>query len=226
MTEQSELERRYRRLLACYPPAFRREHEEEILSVLLACARDGRQRPGAADSADLLLQALRFRLRPATKRSIPTVFWGVRLMILAAVLELVALVVVVASEGAVHAAVAHQFAGSSAAHWAAVVHAQVVPVEVGAPIAAAGWLVLAWANDRGRSWARAGAGLLSVLTLLSLLVAIGRHAAAFAPADLSVGIGLGAVALVATLLIISTDSNPRYDPQRGASLHEWKLSVR
>ena len=38
MTDSSPLERRYRRVLACYPKAFRRESEDEILAVLLATA--------------------------------------------------------------------------------------------------------------------------------------------------------------------------------------------
>jgi hypothetical protein len=36
MTDSAHLERRYRRLLAFYPKAFRREHEQEIVSVLMA----------------------------------------------------------------------------------------------------------------------------------------------------------------------------------------------
>jgi hypothetical protein len=44
MNDDSALERRYRRLLACYPGAFRREHEHEMLSVLMAGAEQG-QRP-------------------------------------------------------------------------------------------------------------------------------------------------------------------------------------
>jgi len=41
MNQSARLERRYRRLLAWYPRAFRRENEDEILAVLLACAQDG-----------------------------------------------------------------------------------------------------------------------------------------------------------------------------------------
>jgi hypothetical protein len=74
--------------------------------------------------------------------------------------------------------------------------------------------VLAWANDRGHRWARAGVVLLSSLTALSLLVAIGRHAATYASADLIAGVGLCVVALGATLLIITTDSNQHYDQPR------------
>ena len=51
MTDQANLERGYRRLLAWYPRAFRREHGPEILAVLMACAADGQRRPGLAESA-------------------------------------------------------------------------------------------------------------------------------------------------------------------------------
>ena len=64
MSEQAELERRYRRLLACYPRAFRRENGEEILAVLLACAQDGQTRPELAASADLIRGAIHAWLRP------------------------------------------------------------------------------------------------------------------------------------------------------------------
>jgi hypothetical protein len=63
MTESSRLERRYRSLLALYPKAFRREHEEEVLSVLMAAAADGQQRPRLAESADLVRSAIFMRLR-------------------------------------------------------------------------------------------------------------------------------------------------------------------
>jgi hypothetical protein len=41
MTDSSGLERRYRRLLALYPRAFRTEREEEMLAVLMAGAAEG-----------------------------------------------------------------------------------------------------------------------------------------------------------------------------------------
>ena len=37
----AELERRYRRLLRCYPPSHSEVHREEMLGVLLAAARPG-----------------------------------------------------------------------------------------------------------------------------------------------------------------------------------------
>jgi hypothetical protein len=63
MTESSGLERGYRRLLACYPRTFRREHAEEILAVLMASARQGQRRPRPAESADVFWSALKMRLR-------------------------------------------------------------------------------------------------------------------------------------------------------------------
>ncbi len=45
MKDQANLERGYRRLLACYPRSFRRENGQEILAVLLACAPDRQRGP-------------------------------------------------------------------------------------------------------------------------------------------------------------------------------------
>jgi hypothetical protein len=64
MTRTSELERRYRRLLAWYPAEHRRSNGEEMLGVLLASARDGQRRPFLSDALDLVLGGLRIRFRP------------------------------------------------------------------------------------------------------------------------------------------------------------------
>ena len=50
MTDATDLERRYRRLLKCFPARYRREHEQEILSVLMAGASEGQRRPGLAEA--------------------------------------------------------------------------------------------------------------------------------------------------------------------------------
>jgi hypothetical protein len=63
MTETAELERRYRRLLAFYPKRFRREHQDEILSVLMAGAVAGQTRPRLVETFDLISNALVWRLR-------------------------------------------------------------------------------------------------------------------------------------------------------------------
>ncbi len=62
MSDSAGLERRYGRLLACYPRAFRREHEQEILAVLMAGAHEGQQRPRPGEAANPIRHALWMRL--------------------------------------------------------------------------------------------------------------------------------------------------------------------
>ena len=62
MTPEQVLERRYRRLLACYPPAYRAAYGEEMLAVALAAARPGRRWPDPVEAADLILSGIRRRL--------------------------------------------------------------------------------------------------------------------------------------------------------------------
>jgi hypothetical protein len=80
MTESSRLERRYRSLLALYPKAFRREHELEILSVLMASASEGQKRPRLGESADLVRGAISMRLRQ-TKVPVAWEYRHARLML-------------------------------------------------------------------------------------------------------------------------------------------------
>jgi hypothetical protein len=61
MTDQSPLERRYRRWLALYPKSFRAEHEEEMVAVLMQGADPDQRRPKARQAADLAAHGLRRR---------------------------------------------------------------------------------------------------------------------------------------------------------------------
>jgi hypothetical protein len=69
MNDDSDLERRYRRLLACYPAAFRREREHEMLSVLMAGAEQDQRWPRLGEVADLLRSATFMRLRSRLRTS-------------------------------------------------------------------------------------------------------------------------------------------------------------
>ena len=93
MTDQADLERGYRRLLAWYPREFRRENGQEILAVLMAGARDGQRRPGLAESADLIRSGVWMRLRPSVPRSARTVQAAVRLMCAGAAVSAVGLII-------------------------------------------------------------------------------------------------------------------------------------
>ena len=58
------LEARYSRLLRWYPAEHRAVHCDEMLGVLMSGAPQDRDRPGIAESANVLLGALRIRVRP------------------------------------------------------------------------------------------------------------------------------------------------------------------
>lgn len=60
------LERRYRRLMFAYPPAYRREREDEIVGTLLDVAEDDRRWPTPTEAADLVANGWRTRVRSAT----------------------------------------------------------------------------------------------------------------------------------------------------------------
>lgn len=64
----SQLERRYRRLLAWYPHGYREVYQDEMLGVLLDAAGPERTRPTIRETADLLTGALRYRLPQAGSR--------------------------------------------------------------------------------------------------------------------------------------------------------------
>jgi hypothetical protein len=206
-TDPAGLEHGYRRLLAFYPRAFRRENEEEILAVLLACAQDGQTRPSLEASVDLLKGAMRMRLRPRPGQP-RTVFAAVRLMWAGAAAELAALITIIVTAGAVRSAVLH--ADPAAGH--ALVDHLVADV-VGAPIAIGVWLFLAWANSKGRDAARlASAASFGFLTL-SLVGALVQGAVAYAPADMIAAAVLWLVALGAVVLIFVPASNRYYRPR-------------
>ncbi len=57
------LERRYLRLLRCYPPTHREFHQEEMLGVLLAAARPGQRTPGLGQAVNLAACGLVIRVR-------------------------------------------------------------------------------------------------------------------------------------------------------------------
>jgi hypothetical protein len=58
MTDQSPLERRYRRWLELYPRSFRTEHEEEMVAVLMQGADPDQSHPKAGEVANLAMHGL------------------------------------------------------------------------------------------------------------------------------------------------------------------------
>jgi hypothetical protein len=165
MTDQVHLERAYRRLLACYPPAFRREQGQELLAVLMACAPDGQRWPSLASCADLIGSGLRMRLRPAVPRSPRAMRVAVRLMYAGAAFTTLSLIVSIVALPFVHA--------QRAAGLRLFGRSQPLPVAitvgiVGGLVLIALWLWMARANGRGRNWARIVSTMLVGLATLQL----------------------------------------------------------
>ncbi len=168
MTGQAHLERGYRRLLAWYPREFRDEHGPEVLAVLLACAPDGQDRPGLAESADLIRSGLRMRLRPRVPRPARTVRAAVRLMCAGASVSTVSLVIVLADTAGIKARHAIPGRRLIAAQVSQVTTPVITQVIVSCLVPVAVWLWMARANGRGRNWARILFTALSALTTLTL----------------------------------------------------------
>jgi hypothetical protein len=168
MTDQGNLERGYRRLLAWYPREFRRENGPEILAVLMACAREGRRRPGLAESADLIKSGLWMRVRPSVPRSAPTVRAAVRFMYAGAAVStanLIALLALIGYIKAYHAVLGHRLTAAQVSQ----VNTLVITLAVVSnlvPIAA--WLWMARTNSEGRNWARSLSTALFGLATLDL----------------------------------------------------------
>ena len=208
MTGSPQLERRYRRVLACYPKAFRRESGDEILAVLLATAAESQQRAGLAESADLLMGAVRMHL--GLSRSPRPVRNAVRLMCAGAVLTLADVVTVLVTLGGVRSAALHDLA---ARQWPTVMLTQVGFWLASAPIGAGVWLWLAWANGRGYHWARpAFVAFFCVLTT-AVFFGLGEDALPYTLADLIATTVLWLVGVAAALLIFSETASPYYQQE-------------
>ena len=208
----SDLERGYRRLLACYPRSFRKDSEEELLTVLLATAAEGQRRPSLAESADLLRGALRMRM--GLSRTPRTVLYAVRLMYLGAVAQLAVLIIVILTAGHIRTAVrTAMVAYHNPAVTAQVMHAvniSLVVDQVVIPVLAVLWLFMAWANGKGYDWARVATISLFGLSSAGMLIDLMQGSAKYAPAAL-IGAGVEwVIGLAAVVLILRKQSWPYY----------------
>ncbi len=201
MTDAADLERGYRRWLRWYPKSFRREHEAEILEVLMAGAREGQRQPEPMECLDLMRSALWMRLRPRVPRSNRSACNAVKLMYVGAVVELAAAIVILATIGDVRSNVVKRNPGLTEAQWHAVVAGQLEPTAVAACIAIGFWLWMAWSIGRGHRWARIVFALFFGLNTYGLLNGLAGGSAVYARPDLAIGIVLWLVELAAVALI-------------------------
>jgi hypothetical protein len=85
--DRGGLECGYRLLLAAYPAAYRRVHQEEMLAVLMTAAPHGKSRPGIGEAADLIWGALRVRCQPSRNGAEPG--WRDALAVVSVLLPLI-----------------------------------------------------------------------------------------------------------------------------------------
>jgi hypothetical protein len=178
----------------------------------MATAHEGQRRVGLAESADLIMGALRMHF--GLSRSPRPVRNAVRLMCLGAVLTLAVLVTVLVTLGGVRSAAAHDLA---AGQWPAVMLTQAGPWLASAPIGAGLWLWLAWANGRGYHWARpafvAFFCVLTVVVFFGLGEGGGEDALPYTWADLIAAALPWLAGAAAALLISSETASPYYQQE-------------
>ncbi len=202
MTDPTRLESRYRRWLVCYPEAFRREHEAELLAVLIATSRDGQAHPSPGELVALVRGGLGMRLRPGLPRSARARRAAVRLLYLGSVLEVATWFAVLATRGSVAARLGLPTG----------IVGRLAPDLVAAPVVAAALLLFAWAIGHQRAWAGGGLVALTLLTTIGYLSALSQGAARYAPVDLTIG-GLSWLATVAAaILALHRTSAPHRRP--------------
>jgi hypothetical protein len=194
-------------VLACYPKAFRRESEEEILAVLLATAAQGQRRARLAESTDLLMGAVRMHF--GLSRAPRPLRNAVRLMCLGAVLTLADVVTVLVTLGGVRSAAGHALTGGQ---WPTVILTQADFWLASAPIGAGVWLWLAWANGRGYSWARSAFVAFFVLLTIVLRFGLGEDALPYTAADVIATTVLWLAGLAAMALIFSETAYYQQEP--------------
>jgi hypothetical protein len=214
MTDVMHLEQSYRRWLRCYPRSFRREHESEILGVLMAGAGSGRREPAALECLDLVRGGLWIRLRPTAPRSARSVFTAIKLMYIGALVELATAVTVLVTIGNVRSNVAERDPGLTASQWHAVVLDQLRPLVVAACVAVVFWLAMAWAHGRGHRWTPIAFGIFFAMNTDSLVQGVTRGSPVYARPDLAIGTVLWAIEL-AVIAVIGHSGARRFVASRG-----------
>jgi hypothetical protein len=141
--------------------------------------------------------------RPRTVRN------AMRLMYLGAALEVPALIVAVVTRSTFKPAILQAHPGYTTAQLHSAEIARTVPLLIAAPIVAALWLWMAWANGRGLAWARIVSAVFFGIATVDAAVAFARSSNA---ASLAIGVVTWLVGLGAIVLLFSKESGPFYRP--------------
>ncbi|HEX3589914.1 MAG TPA: hypothetical protein VHV74_09785 [Pseudonocardiaceae bacterium] len=200
MTGQTRLESRYRRWLVWYPKSFRRDHDAELLAVLVAVSREGQRHPSPGELFALVRGGLAMRLLPDLPRSARLLRTAIGLLCLGAALEVATWLAVIATRNSVAASLGLRTG----------ILARLALDLVAAPVVVIALLLLAWAIGHGRRWGRGGLVALVLLTTIGFLTAVSQGAASYAPIDVIVDGLAWLTTLVATVLVLSAASKVRF----------------
>jgi hypothetical protein len=141
--------------------------------------------------------------RPRTVRN------AMRLMYLGAALEVPALIIAVVTRSTFKPAILQAHPGYTTAQLHSAEIARTVPLVIAAPIVAALWLWMAWANGRGLAWARIVSAVFFGIACVDVAVAFARSGSA---AGLAIGVVTWLVGLGAIVLLFSKESGPFFRP--------------
>ena len=156
--------------------------------------------------------AVKVRLRPRLPRSQRSLWAALRLVYLAAVVQMAVGVTVLATMDRLHSALAGHDVAYTAAQWHAEVTGVVHPLALECGTGVVALLVLAWVHGRNRRWARlsAAGGLagLLVITTDSLLTGLQHGSPVNARADVLAGLLLWLVELAALVAALHANRRP------------------
>lgn len=137
---------------------------------------------------------------------------AVRLMYLAAGVEVIALIIALLTRSALKAAILRRHPHYTATQLHTAESAQTVVLVVGALIAVALWLWMAWANGHGRNWARVVSAVFFGISTLGLIVSF---AAGRGVGDVIVGVILWLIGLAVIVLLFRKESAPFFARKPG-----------
>lgn len=133
---------------------------------------------------------------------------AVKLMYSGAALEVLAVIIAAVTIGSLKSAILGRHPAYTAAQLHSAEVARTVPLVIGGLIAIGLWLWMAWANGKGRSWARIVSAVFFGINTLDLLISLLQ---VHAVATLIIGVVIWLVGLGAIVLIFSKESGPFYN---------------
>jgi uncharacterized RDD family membrane protein YckC len=139
-----------------------------------------------------------------------SVLKAVKLMYAGAALEVIAVIIAVVTIGSLKSAILARHPAYTAAQLHSAEVARTVPLVIGGLIAIGLWLWMAWANGKGRSWARIVSAVFFGINTLDLLISLLQ---VHAVATLIIGVVIWLVGLGAIVLIFSKESGAFYNRQ-------------